>query len=295
MLKPFFQSKVAIIILNWNGLEDTIACLESLKSLDYPNLEIFVIDNGSARNEAVLLRRTFGNFIKTIRCDTNLGFAKGSNVGIKAALREGADYVLLLNNDTVVSPDFLGKMICAAESTENCGLVSPVIYYFGTNRIQFRGRTMLGRFSSFKTAYKGNVLFTEVLLGACFLIPTNLINNIGLIPEDYFLQGEDIDYSMRSLKSGRKNLVVLDAKIWHKSFRSFKKLGSVASEYSLMNELIVRFKYSSKFQFLLWLLFASIFFVPLQMRFFPSSDTIINCTKGLFKGLKACVLEHRGN
>ena len=123
--------KVSIIILNWNGLEDTIECLESLKKITYPNYEVIVVDNGSKGNDAQMLQERFGDYIHLIQNDRNYGFAEGNNIGIRYALDNSApDYLLLLNNDTVAAPDFLTELIKTAETDANIGIVGPKIYYY---------------------------------------------------------------------------------------------------------------------------------------------------------------------
>jgi GT2 family glycosyltransferase len=121
--------KVFIIILHWNNLTDTLECLESLQKIDYPNYQVVVIDNGSEKKFKVLIRQP-ADKIKIIYNQENLGFAGGNNVGIKYALNEGADYVLLLNDDTITAPDFLNKLIEAAESDKKISLAGPKIYFY---------------------------------------------------------------------------------------------------------------------------------------------------------------------
>ena len=122
-------SKVTIILLNWNGKEDTIECLESLKHITYPNYEILLVDNGSTDGSVECFRERYPG-MEIIENGENLGFAEGNNVGIRRAMDEGADYVLLLNNDTVVDPEFLGELVKVGESDPKIGIVGPKICYY---------------------------------------------------------------------------------------------------------------------------------------------------------------------
>ena len=107
--------RLAVIILNWNGLKDTRECLESLRKTDYSNYQIFLVDNGSKGNDAEILKKEYGDFIAVISNETNLGFAEGNNVAIREALEDAeVKYVFLLNNDTTVEPDFLTEAVKAA-------------------------------------------------------------------------------------------------------------------------------------------------------------------------------------
>ena len=126
--------KVCVIILNWNGLEDTIECLESLKKTTYPNYEVVVVDNGSKGNDAQVLEERFADRIHLVRNDRNYGYAGGNNIGIRYALTGSVpDYLLILNNDVVVAPDFLTEMVGAAAGDEQIGLVGPKTYVYGTS------------------------------------------------------------------------------------------------------------------------------------------------------------------
>ena len=110
MLAP----KVSVILVNWNNFRDTAECLESLKQASYPNLEVVVVDNGSEGDDPRLIRERFGDHVYVIENDKNYGFAEVCNIGIRDALTRGADYVALLNNDTIVAPDFLDELVSLA-------------------------------------------------------------------------------------------------------------------------------------------------------------------------------------
>ena len=125
------NTKVSIIILNWNGLDHTVDCLQSLKKITYQNYNIIVVDNGSKGNDAEILKRKFGEYVHIIENDKNYGFAGGCNIGIRYALRNsGPDYILLLNNNTTVAPDFLAEMVSVAESNPSFGIAGPKITSF---------------------------------------------------------------------------------------------------------------------------------------------------------------------
>jgi hypothetical protein len=109
-MKELFNPLVYIITINWNGIDDTIECLDSLKGITYPNCKIIVVDNGSKNNQAEKIKEKFRN-IELIKNKKNEGFVIANNQGIKLALKNGADYILLLNNDTIIKNDFLNILI----------------------------------------------------------------------------------------------------------------------------------------------------------------------------------------
>ncbi len=126
-------SKVFIVILNWNGIADTLECLASVKKLDYPSCRTIVVDNGSDDGSPERLKAECPD-IALIEHRANLGFTGGANAGIRYALAHGADYVWLLNNDSIVEPNSLSALVAAAKSDEAMGLVSPLIYDLSDER-----------------------------------------------------------------------------------------------------------------------------------------------------------------
>ena len=120
---------VAIIVLNWNGRDDTIACMYSLQKLTYKRYQLIVVDNGSSDDSVSAIRAEFPS-VHVIETGANLGFAEGNNVGIRHALDQGANYVLLLNNDTEVDEHLVDALVDAAESNADGGIFGPKIYYY---------------------------------------------------------------------------------------------------------------------------------------------------------------------
>ena len=137
---------VSIIILNWNGYIDTIDCIESLKKITYPNHRIIVVDNASSGDDVRILKDKYDDYINIVANDKNYGFPEGCNFGIRHAFEKGTDYILLLNNDTIVDPEFLTILVQTAEADKLIGVVgSAVYYYYYPNKIQYIGGKINGR------------------------------------------------------------------------------------------------------------------------------------------------------
>ena len=243
--------KVSIIVLNWNGLDDTIECLGSLKRITYPNYNVILVDNASTGNDVAVLREQFGDFIYIIPNDRNYGFAAGNNVGIRYALEKDADYVLLLNNDTTVDPAFLDELIKVAESNARIGILCPHIYsYDEPDRLAWTGgaqvdfwRSHVKRLPEHRYDIEQPVIETEVAIGTAMLITKKTIEAIGLLPEEYFFGVEDVDYSVHASRAGIGIAVIAKAKIWHKFSQSGKELNASLVRYQYNGWQILRRKY----------------------------------------------------
>lgn len=214
---------VYIIIVNWNGYNDTFECLNSIVKINYANYRIVVVDNGSDTNEIDGIEKNFPK-IKLIKNSQNLGFSGGNNLGIEFSIKEGADFVLLLNNDTIVEPDFLNHLVDNILKDEKIGIAVPKInYYSNPNMIWYAGGFIsklrgsgftIGE-GKFENRYTKNKYVTFAT-GCCLLIETTAIKQIGAMDESYFLYLEDVDYCLRAISAGYKILFVADSKIYHK-------------------------------------------------------------------------------
>lgn len=213
---------VAIIILNWNGLADTLQCLESIYQIDYPHYDVIVVDNASTDGSTDAIRATFPQ--ATMLCnEQNLGFTGGNNVALRYAFDKGYDYFWLLNNDTVVDVNSLTALVQAAESNPETGLLSPIIYYFNQkNKIQF-----CGSYVDFETFEVINYPLDQIekynngddrisLWGTALLVKRCVLEKIGLLDDRFFAYNEDCDYSLKALRAGFRNRVVKVASIFHK-------------------------------------------------------------------------------
>jgi len=234
------ELKVVIVILNWNGLADTLECLASLSDLSYGNFEVIVVDNGSDQPEAEKIQAAFRS-VTVLRNHKNFGYAAGNNLGIRHAMERGADYVWLLNNDTVVAPDCLAELVAAGGSQQRVGLLSPVIYHYASPAdIQFSG-TILDRrreeqitLKSLQDTHAASQAGPVFLWGTALLVKRHVVNTIGLLDERYFAYHEDLDYCLRATAAGFQALVVPEAALRHRSARSLGSEDSPVKEYLLV-------------------------------------------------------------
>lgn len=281
--------KVFVILLNWNNWHETRECLESLKEINYSNVEVLIVDNGSSeetRNEVKrFVTDGLGFKIKILWNSTNLGFAGGNNVGIKYALEHGADYILLLNNDTVVAPDFLTELVKVAESDSSFGILGARIYKYGTDELVFDGgkisRCMTtgehAKYPYFAKASQGTQILNikypiiDYITGAAFLIKRQVIERIGLMREEYFLYYEDVDWCIRARYAGYKCVLVPTSKVWHKVSATNKEGSPSYIYYHTRNGLMLAklngntFQKVSAYLIGLWILskqFLKLFFMP---------------------------------
>ena len=286
--------KVAIVILNWNGLADTLECLDSLQKIVYPNHAILVIDNGSKSNDAEVIKRKFGVYISVIKEEKNLGFTGGCNEGIRWALNSDANYVLLLNNDTVVDSNFLMELVNVAQNDGQIGIVGAKIYYYeqpnkiacAGGRINFwTGVTPLigkneiddGRFDCLEEV--------DFVSGAALLIKEETIRRIGLLNELYFAFYEETEWCTKARKACFKVVYVPKARVWHKT----KKGGTSELEmyYMTRNRFIFVKRNSSGLQFIVFSLYFLATDLILQMKgkLFMRPKLFIAYLKGICNGL----------
>jgi GT2 family glycosyltransferase len=225
------DASVAIILVNWNGFEFTQACLDSLRKVDYPDFRVILVDNASQKQEGERLKKAFPE-IELICNSENLGFAGGNNTGIRKALEEGFSYVMLLNNDTIVEPDFLGQMILKFSQNSRLGVIQPLICFLhDRTQIWSAGGTwnaFLGRATTLGDRNPvDNFNLTNQNLdwatGCCMLITREALLKTGLLNESYFAYFEDVEWSLRFREKGFEIALAKKAKIYHEAGASSKK------------------------------------------------------------------------
>jgi GT2 family glycosyltransferase len=216
---------VHAIILNFNGKPLLLETLASVAQINYPNFKIIVVDNGSTDGSQVAVREQHPNVI-LLENNENLGFGEGNNVGMRYALQQAAEWVLLLNNDISVAPDLLTHMMNVAAADAAIGILGPKIYYHDQpNKIWFAG----GRINYWAglTAHRGireidrgqydRVEDTDYITGCAMLIRRETLERIGMFDPVYSpAYSEDADLCVRAVRAGYRLVFVPHAKVWHK-------------------------------------------------------------------------------
>lgn len=238
--------KVSIILLNYNGYNDTIECFKSLQQITYPNYNIVIVDNNSPDNsiedinsymkdnkiESIYFSNledskisSSKDYVTLIQSGFNGGYGEGNNIGIKYALKNEAEYILVLNNDTIVEKDFLEPLVNELINDKNIGIISSQIFYedrrevFWENGGEFN--TLTGRVShnnfnekfDINKDYKSDCTF---LSGCLWLIPKRIFEKVGYINEEYFMYVEDLEFCQRVINNSYKLKVSSKSKIYHK-------------------------------------------------------------------------------
>jgi GT2 family glycosyltransferase len=239
--------RVAMIVLNWNGRDDTVACLRSLRSLDYPNYEVVMVDNGSIDGSVEAVKASFPN-VAILETGENLGFAEGNNVGLRHALAHGADYALLLNNDTEVAHDFISLLVDAIEGIPQAGVAGPTIYYFdrpttiwsaGGTIDWSRGRTrMVGLDEVDRGQFGESPRPVDFVTGCALLIKMPVVEQVGLLDPRFFTYYEENEWCLRIARAGFKILHVPQAKVWHKISPVAREASPQVHYYMTRNRLL---------------------------------------------------------
>ncbi len=260
---------VFVSIINFNGRDNTFACLDSIKKINASNfkLNVVVVDNGS-KEKLNLPPDYLGNIpLKIIVNKKNLGFTGGHNAGINYALSKNADYVLVLNNDVVVDPNLIMELLKVLDKNEKYAIASPKIY-FAPGFEYHKDR--------YKNSEKGNVIWyaggqmdwanviarhrgvdevdngqyqkteeTDFVTGACFLVKKKVLGKVGFFDDKYFLYYEDSDLSQRIKRAGYKITYAPDAVAWHRNAASAGGSGSSLQDYYISrNRLLFGLRYA---------------------------------------------------
>ena len=235
--------ELSIITINYNGLKETCALIESIPFNE--NLEVIVVDNGSKQDEASLIQKQYHQ-VKVIRSKRNLGFAGGNNFGIKEAKGK---YLFLINNDTLFKDFNIDSLISRIESSPAIGIVCPKIRFAWKNfPIQYAGYTPLSRITIRNVAIgygeedhgQYDIAHpTPYAHGASMLIKRDVIDKVGLMPEDYFLYYEEIDWSMMFTRAGYEIWYDPTCTIYHKESQSTGQNSPLRTYYMTRNRLLL--------------------------------------------------------
>jgi len=217
-------------VLNWNGKQDTLECLDSIGKIAYQNLDVIVVDNGSNDDSVIAIQKKFPE-VNILQTGKNLGYAGGNNYGIRHAITTGADYILILNNDIVVDPDLVKKFLEATLSVSELAIFAAKIYYFSQpQKIWYAGARRVGSTAHFTHIGQGSIekdnqfntiAETDYACGCAIFFDKKVIEKIGYFDEKFYLTYEEADFCYRARKEGVKSYIVPGAKIWHKVSISF--------------------------------------------------------------------------
>jgi GT2 family glycosyltransferase len=254
---PPKPSKIGIVVLNYNGAQDTIACLESLRKARGGDRRVWVVDNASTDGSADILPGALADGETFIEAGSNLGYAGGNNLGIRAALEWGAEYVLILNPDLVVEPDFLPYLIKALESVPSAGVACAMGIDMDSGAVQSLG----GSFSLWTGRAKrrlhgkpdeveGTESWAEVdfPVGHCMLIRRKFMEEKGLLNDAYFLYYEDVELGLRASRAGWKCLAIARSRVRHRDTTGDGKGSPVVTFHGTRNQAWVVREYGNAFQ-----------------------------------------------
>lgn len=235
------------MMLSWNDAENTLDCLRSVYQLDYAHYRVLVVDNGSSEETVRAIRAAFPQ-VELIVNPSNLGFGGGANVGFERALQHGVEYVLFINNDTVLEPGLLRELVRSADAHPRAGLLVPKIYYHpgvlrdeplrvwsaGARWAPFPPRVkMIGRGRPDRPRYD-RPRRLEYATGCALLIRRQVIQTVGGFDPIYWpAYQEDYDFSARVTQAGWEIRYVPAARLWHKETRSHQQQGSRNKAYNL--------------------------------------------------------------
>lgn len=248
------NDSIYIVIINYNGFEDTIECIKSLKHSNVPNVHVVVVDNCSTDDSCKKLSQC-GLEFELIKSKSNGGFSYGNNIGIRYCIEHKADYILFLNNDTVVEPDFLEPLIETSKALNNKAAISgKILFYDKPQQIWYAGgifNNRTGRIIHIGSGQMDDTVYNEekrvsYLSGCMMFMHASVIEKCGLWDESFFLYCEDLDYSCRLLKNGIAMIYNPSSVIYHKVNSSTSKISGLSTYYTIRNKLYCLDTYTEK-------------------------------------------------
>ncbi len=214
---PLAWPPVGIVTVNWNGWRDTLEWLNSVERLAYPTFTLAVVDNGSSDGSETRIKDQYPH-LKVLQTGRNLGYPGGANAGVRFFLGEDAEFIWLLNNDTVVDPQALTALVRAAQNDSRVGLVGSVVYHYGEpGRVQFWGGAEFNRWTA-TTRYllEPQPDRLDYLSGASLLVRAAVFREVGLLNERLVFYWDDVDFSLRVRRAGWEMVVAQDSQVFHK-------------------------------------------------------------------------------
>ncbi|MBT3442419.1 MAG: glycosyltransferase family 2 protein [Flavobacteriaceae bacterium] len=293
---------IAVILVNWKKYNLTSKCIDSLNKSNYKNFKIILVDNEYSEKSLIELKNKHKELI-VFKEKNNLGFASGNNIGIRYALENDYDYIMLLNNDTEVTENFILPLVERMEKNLFLAAVQPLILNFSNKSIIWNAGGKLNKFLGLtSTRLNNNKLnssivfddYTDWISGCCILIKSEILTKVGLLDEKFFNYYEDVDWSLRMKNLGYDLGFVKESIIYHHGSSSSKnkktKEGVISSKihyFNIRNHILLLKKHKNLFNFFGIVFFqiikttSYIFYFLIKFRF----NKLTMVLKGLKHGL----------
>lgn len=244
------QPLLHILILSNSRRDDTLACLSALFQSDYGNFQIILLDNGSTDGTVAAVRQSYAD-LPIISLGENLGYAGNNNVGIKMALDHGAEWILLLNDDTVLEPTCLSTLMQTVIADPTVGMAGPMVYHFDEPDVIQSAGGVLGKYWDNRHLGQNEkdhgqfpaVHEVEWITGCALLVSRSVIEQVGMLDPDYFLYWEETEWCIRAGKAGWKIVHVPGAKLWHKGVKRDYQPRPYVTYYHTRNHLLTLAKH----------------------------------------------------
>jgi len=245
---------VVTIILNTSRRDDTLACLASLIEGKYENHKIIVLDNASTDGSIAAIQTQYPN-VEILELSENEGYAGNNNVGIEAALAYGADWVFVLNEDTILAPDCISKLVAVGESDPQIGIVGPMVYHHNEpDAIQSAGGALTRYWEGYHiaenepdTGQLADPCEVDWIHGCGIMLRGTAVSQVGMLDTRFFYYWEETEWSIRIKKAGWRIIHVPDAKLWHKGVQRDYQPSPNITYYNTRNRLLALSKHNAPF------------------------------------------------
>ena len=276
------KPSLAVILVNWKKYDLTSNCIESLNKSIYKNFQIILVDNEFSSINIIKLKAKHNELI-VFKENKNLGFAGGNNIGIRYALENKYDYIMLLNNDTEVKNNFILPLIKCLEKSPSLGAVQPLILNFSNKSIIWNAGGKLNKFLGTASTRFNNIELnssnvfndcTDWISGCCILIKSEVLKKVGLLDENFFTYYEDVDWSFRIKNEGYGLGFVKESVIYHhgssSSINKQNKEGNLSAKvhyFNIRNHIILLKKHKNLFNSI-GIMFFQIFKIVFYILYF---------------------------